>query len=73
MLLWFPLCLNFGVVPDDDDDDDDEEEEEEEEEEVPATQENVDNTDRLIGKRCVQKQSPLTRIHLYPSKQRSEP
>lgn len=41
-----------GVVPDDDDDDDDEEE-------VPATQEKVDNMDRLIGKRCVEKQSPI--------------
>jgi len=41
-----------GVVPDDDDDDD-------EEEEVPATQENVDNTDCPIGKRSVEKQSPI--------------
>ena len=50
-----PMRNKDGVVPDDEDDDD-----EEEEEEVPATQENVDNTDCPIGKRSVEKQSPIT-------------
>ena len=49
-----PMRNKDGVVPDDDDDDDDEEEEE-----VPATQENVDNTDCPTGKRSVEKQSPV--------------